>query len=192
MDIAIQQRKVIRTLSTAQILVGVGTSGTAAAGSLLVTSISKSESLAGLAQTMGVLGAAMMALPLAKVTQMGGRRLSLMSGYLIGVVGAILAIVGGTHRVLYLMLSGAFLVGAASAEVRDPVAGLDLLKDSLGSDDVCLRVSLCVADRAADGPSVRYRREKPAGVRVSRVGEELFGGGQGANSRRPARCEQVD
>ena len=115
LDIAIQQRKVIRTLSTAQILVGVGTSGTAAAGSLLVTSISKSESLAGLTQTMGVLGAAIMALPLAKLTQIGGRRLSLMSGYLIGVVGAILAIVGGTHRVLYLMLSGAFLVGAASA-----------------------------------------------------------------------------
>ena len=107
------QRKVIRTLSVAQILTGVGTSGTVAAGSLLVTSISKSESLAGLAQTTTVLGAAVMALPLAKLTQRGGRRLSLMSGYSIGVLGAILAILGGTHKILFLMLTGAFFVGAA-------------------------------------------------------------------------------
>jgi len=115
LEVAQQQRKVIRTLSAAQILNGVGTSGTVAAGSLLVTSISKSESLAGLAQTTTVLGAAMMALPLAKLTQKGGRRLSLMSGYSIGVIGAILAILGGTHKVLFLMLTGAFMVGAASA-----------------------------------------------------------------------------
>lgn len=115
MDRATHQRKVIRTLSAAQILNGVGTSGTVAAGSLLVTSISKSESLAGLAQTTTVLGAAMMALPLAKLTQIGGRRLSLVSGYLVGVVGAALAIVGGTHKILFLMLTGAFMVGAASA-----------------------------------------------------------------------------
>ncbi len=109
------QQKTIRTFSAAQILNGVGTSGTVAAGSLLVTSISKSESLAGLAQTTTVLGAAMMALPLAKLTQMGGRRLSLMSGFIVGVVGAILAILGGTHKILFLMLAGAFMVGAASA-----------------------------------------------------------------------------
>ncbi|MEI6649016.1 MAG: MFS transporter [Actinomycetes bacterium] len=115
MEINHQQRKVIKTLSTAQILNGIGTSGTVAAGSLLVTSISKSESLAGLAQTTTVLGAAVMALPLAKLTQRGGRRLSLISGYSVGVVGSILAIVGGTHKVLFLMLAGAFMVGAASA-----------------------------------------------------------------------------
>ena len=57
----------------------------------------------------------MMALPLAKLTQMGGRRLSLMSGFIVGVVGAILAILGGTHKILFLMLAGAFMVGAASA-----------------------------------------------------------------------------
>lgn len=115
MEIVAHQRKVIRTLSTSQVLNSVGTSGTVAAGSLLVASISKSETLAGLAQTTTVLGAAVMALPLAKLTQRGGRRLALMSGYSAGVVGAVLAILGGTHGILFLMLSGAFLVGAASA-----------------------------------------------------------------------------
>ncbi len=69
MENTAQQKRVIRTLSAAQILNGIGTSGTVAAGSLLIASISKSESLAGLAQTTTVLGAAMMALPLARLTQ---------------------------------------------------------------------------------------------------------------------------
>jgi MFS family permease len=126
-NIAQHQSKVIRTLSTTQVLTGIGTSGTVAAGSLLVASISHSETLAGLAQTTTVLGAAVMALPLAKLTQRGGRRLSLMSGYSIGVLGAILAILGGTHRILFLMLSGAFFVGAASASAYQArFAAIDL------------------------------------------------------------------
>ncbi|MEN9325342.1 MAG: hypothetical protein RL414_1096 [Actinomycetota bacterium] len=115
LDRQTHQHKVVRTLSAAQVLTGVGTSGTVAAGSLLVASISNSETLAGLAQTTTVLGAAVMALPLAKLTQRGGRRFSLMSGYSLGIIGATLAILGGTHKILFLMLSGAFLVGAASA-----------------------------------------------------------------------------
>ena len=59
------QKKVVRTLATAQVLNGVGVAGTVAAGSLLVSSITDSETLAGLAQTFSVLGAAAMALPLA-------------------------------------------------------------------------------------------------------------------------------
>ena len=141
MEIASQQRKVIRTLSAAQILNGVGTSGTVAAGSLLVTSISKSESLAGLAQTTTVLGAAMMALPLAKLTQKGGRRLSLMSGYSIGVIGAILAILGGTHKILFLMLTGAFMVGAASASgYQARFAAIDLATPANRSKNLSLVV----------------------------------------------------
>ena len=119
----------------------MGISGTVAAGSLLVTSISKSESLAGLAQTTTVLGAAMMALPLAKLTQKGGRRLSLMSGYSVGVIGAILAILGGTHKILFLMLSGTFLVGAASASgYQARFAAIDLATNENRSKNLSLVV----------------------------------------------------
>lgn len=141
MEIVTQQRKVIRTLSAAQVLNGVGTSGTVAAGSLLVASISKSESLAGLAQTTTVLGAAIMALPLAKLTQKGGRRLSLMSGYSIGVIGAVLAILGGTHKILFLMLTGAFMVGAASASgYQARFAAIDLATPANRSKNLSLVV----------------------------------------------------
>jgi MFS family permease len=124
------QKKVVRVLATAQILSGVGGAGTVAAGSLLVSAISKSETLAGLAQTSGVLGAAAMALPLSRLTQRGGRRLGLSTGYAVGLVGALFAIVGGTERILFLMLFGTFLLGAASAAgYQARFAAVDLATD---------------------------------------------------------------
>ena len=109
------QNKVVKTLAAAQVLSGVGVAGTVAAGSLLVSSITDSETLAGLAQTSAVLGAAALALPLARLTSKGGRRLALSVGYCAGVVGSVLAILGGAHRNIVLMLMGTFLVGAAAA-----------------------------------------------------------------------------
>jgi len=109
------QKRTIKVLATTQILSGVGVAGTVAAGSLLVSSISNSETLAGLSQTTSVLGAAAMAIPLSKLTQRGGRRLGLSVGYSIGLVGAAFAIFGGSQRILIAMLFGTFMVGAASA-----------------------------------------------------------------------------
>ena len=109
------QHRVVRTLAAAQVLSGVGVAGTVAAGSLLVSSITDSETLAGLAQTSAVLGAAALALPLARLTAKGGRRLGLSVGYFSGVIGSVLAVLGGAHRNIVLMLMGTFMVGAASA-----------------------------------------------------------------------------
>ncbi len=109
------QEKTVKVLATAQVLNGVGVAGTVAAGSLLVASITDSETLAGLAQTSSVLGAAALALPLARLTAKGGRRLALSVGFLSGVVGSIFAILGGQQKNIFFMLMGTFLVGAASA-----------------------------------------------------------------------------
>ena len=113
--IATQQAKTVKVLASAQVLNGLGVAGTVAAGSLLVASITDSETLAGLAQTSSVLGAAALALPLARLTAKGGRRLALSVGYVAGVVGSLLAILGGAEENLILMLLGTFFVGAASA-----------------------------------------------------------------------------
>lgn len=109
------QDRTVKVLATAQVLNGVGVAGTVAAGSLLVASITESETLAGLAQTSSVLGAAALALPLARLTARGGRRLALSTGFIAGVVGSLLAITGGAQKNIVLMLMGTFLVGAASA-----------------------------------------------------------------------------
>lgn len=113
--VLLQQKRTIKVLAIAQVLNGLGVAGTVAAGSLLVSSITDSETLAGLAQTSSVLGAAALAIPLARLTARGGRRLALSVGYLSGVIGSLLAIIGGTTKLLSFMLLGTFLVGAASA-----------------------------------------------------------------------------
>jgi MFS family permease len=124
------QKRTIKVLATTQILSGVGVAGTVAAGSLLVSSISNSETLAGLSQTTAVLGAAAMAIPLSKLTQRGGRRLGLSVGYTVGLIGAAFAIFGGSQRILIAMLLGTFLVGAASASgYQARFAATDLADD---------------------------------------------------------------
>ena len=124
------QQKVIKVLASVQVLAGIGSAGTVAAGSLLVASITDSETLAGLAQTSSVLGAAAMALPLSRLTQRGGRRLGLSVGYFVGAIGALSAIIGGTKEILIFMLLGAFLIGAASASgYQARFAATDLAMD---------------------------------------------------------------
>jgi len=124
------QGKTVKVLATAQVLNGVGVAGTVAAGSLLVASITNSETLAGLAQTSSVLGAAALALPLARLTSRGGRRLALSVGLIAGVIGSLLAIFGGSRENIYLMLTGTFLVGAASAAgYQARFAAIDLTTD---------------------------------------------------------------
>lgn len=128
------EKRVVKVLASAQVLNGIGVAGTVAAGSLLVTSLSHSETWAGLAQTSAVLGAAAMALPLSRLTQRGGRRLALSTGYLAGVVGAILAIIGGATGILEVLLLGTFLLGAASAAgYQARFAAVDLASDETRS-----------------------------------------------------------
>jgi len=124
------QRKVVKTLALSQVLNGVGIAGTIAAGSLLVASITESETLAGLAGTSAVLGAAAMALPLARLTAKGGRRLALSTGYITGAIGSIIAITGGAQNNVLVLLIGAFLVGSASAAgYQARFAAIDLATD---------------------------------------------------------------
>ena len=124
------QHRTVRTLASAQVLSGVGVAGTVAAGSLLVSSITDSETLAGLAQTSAVLGAAALALPLARLTARGGRRLALSVGYTAGAIGSIFAILGGAQSNIFLMLLGTFMVGAASAAgYQARFAAIDLATD---------------------------------------------------------------
>ena len=124
------RRNTLRTLSIAQIISGLGVAGAVPAGALLVLDISGSEALAGLAQTCSVLGAALMAIPLARITQRGGRRAALSTGYGIGAVGALLTVIGGSMRIFPLVYIGILLVGAASASsYQSRFAATDLAEE---------------------------------------------------------------
>lgn len=118
-------------------LLGIGTASTVAAGSLLMAKVTGSESLAGLAQTFSVIGAAILALPLARLTMRGGRRLALTFGYGSGVVGATLAVLGGITELWPLILLGTLFVGgAAAAGYQARFAATDLAEDSRKAQDL--------------------------------------------------------
>ncbi len=115
LDVAVVQRRTIGTLSVTQVFSGVATAGAIPAGSLIAASLVDSEAVAGLAQTSGVLGAAVLALPLARTAMSRGRRASLSLGFGVGAVGAVVVTVAATLRLLPLVLVGCFLVGSATA-----------------------------------------------------------------------------
>ncbi len=109
------QRRTVATLAASQMFGGIAVAGSVAAGALLAASIADSEAVAGLAQTAGVLGAALFALPLARIALSRGRRAALATGYGLGAVGAGIVITGAVYRNLVLVLVGCMLVGVASA-----------------------------------------------------------------------------
>jgi MFS family permease len=109
------QRRTITVLSIGQVFGGIAVAGSVAAGSLIAASVADSEAAAGLAQTAGVLGAAVLALPLARIVLGRGRRLALATGYGIGAAGALIVVLAAVTRSLPLVLLGCFFVGVASA-----------------------------------------------------------------------------
>lgn len=108
------QRRTLSSLSIAQMFSGIAVAGSIPAGALIAAGLG-GDAAAGLAQTAGVLGAALLALPLARLALSKGRRASLTTGYGIGAVGAALVVAAGAARSLPLVLVGCVLLGVASA-----------------------------------------------------------------------------
>ncbi|MFY9330779.1 MAG: MFS transporter [Candidatus Nanopelagicales bacterium] len=114
-DVPAVQRRSLAVLSSAQVLGSLAVAGAVAAGALIAAGVSGSEAAAGLAQTFGVVGAAIMALPLARLALSRGRRASLAAGYGIGALGCLVVISGAIWWSLPLVYVGCLLVGVATA-----------------------------------------------------------------------------
>lgn len=109
------QRRTVTTLVGTQVLVGVGVSAGAAVGALLAEQTSGSEDLSGLGGTFQVLGGALIAIPMAHVMAARGRRWGMLTGYLIGITGALTIIGAGVLNNFPMLLVGATLFGGANA-----------------------------------------------------------------------------
>lgn len=109
------QRRAVPTLVTSQALGGVGIASGIAVGSLLARDLSGSTTLAGLSQTATVLGAALLAVPLARYAARAGRRPALSTGYLVGLAGAALILLAAEVGSFALLMVGSLLFGGASA-----------------------------------------------------------------------------
>ncbi|TFD52342.1 MFS transporter [Cryobacterium sp. Hh11] len=109
------QKRVVRVLVAGQILGGVGMGATLSLGALLAAELSGSSAWSGMAATMSTLGAAVVAVPLARMAQARGRRISLATGSLTAGVGATLAITAVSINIFPLLLLALMLLGAGSA-----------------------------------------------------------------------------
>ncbi|HMM95001.1 MFS transporter [Phycicoccus sp.] len=109
------QRRTVRTLVGSQMLGGVGLSAGVAVGALLAEQVSGSARWAGLGGTFQVLGAALVAVPMARVMAARGRRPGLVLGYALATVGAAGLITAGVVRNFPLLLVSSLLFGGATA-----------------------------------------------------------------------------
>lgn len=109
------QRTTLRVLVASNVLGGVGVASGLAVGALLVESTSGSTSLAGLAPTAMTIGAAALAVPLARLAETSGRRTSLSTGYLFAIAGAVLTIVAALAGSTVLVLVASVLFGGGTA-----------------------------------------------------------------------------
>lgn len=109
------QRRAVPVLSAAQVLGGVAVASGIAVNGLLAQELSGSTSLSGLAQSMSVIGAAVLAVPLARLAGRHGRRPALAAGYAVGTAGAVLSLLAGIGGQFWLLLIGAVLFGGGSA-----------------------------------------------------------------------------
>jgi MFS family permease len=115
LDLRPIQRRTVATLVGTQVLVGVGVSAGAAVGALLAEQTSGSADLSGLGGTFQVLGGALVAIPMAHVMAGRGRRWGMLTGYLIGIAGAVAIIVAAATGSFALLLVGTTLFGGANA-----------------------------------------------------------------------------
>ncbi|HEV7211054.1 MAG TPA: MFS transporter [Blastococcus sp.] len=114
-DTARTQRRTVGVLSGGVALGGLGVTVGITVGGLLARDVSGTDTAAGLGQTAGVLGAAVIAVPLARISDRAGRRAGLVTGYAVAIAGALLAVTAAAHASLPLLLVGLFAFGAATA-----------------------------------------------------------------------------
>ncbi len=115
LDVGRVQRRTVGALSAAVALGGVGVTVGITVGGLLARDVAGSDTAAGLGQTAAVLGAAVIAVPLARISDRAGRRAGLAAGYGLAVLGAAVTVMAAVASSLVLLLLGLFVFGAASA-----------------------------------------------------------------------------
>jgi len=114
-DVPAVQRRTIRVLLGTQVIFAVVMAMASPVTALLVQDFTSSPALAGLAQAATIAGGVLAAVPLAELTVRRGRRVGVVSGYLVAGIGAVLVVLGGVVQVFAMVLVGTTLVGAAVA-----------------------------------------------------------------------------
>jgi MFS family permease len=102
-------------LVIAQLLCGGGIASGVAVGGVLAEKLSGAMGVAGFAQTASVVGAGLMAIPLARLASRSGRRWSLSLGFGTAAIGALLILVAVADRQFWLYMIAMLLFGSGTA-----------------------------------------------------------------------------
>lgn len=114
-DVVRVQRRTLSVLSAGVALGGVGVTVGITLGGLLARDVAGTDTAAGLGQTAAVLGSAVIAVPLARISDRAGRRAGLVAGYALAVLGSLVTVVAAALSSLSLLLAGLFAFGSATA-----------------------------------------------------------------------------
>lgn len=98
-----------------QLLAGVGVATGMALAAILTTDLTGALAMGGLAQSSSVLGAAIVAVPLAKLAVRSGRHVALATGYALACVGALTVIGAAASGFAPLVFLGLAAFGAGAA-----------------------------------------------------------------------------
>ncbi|MET4638307.1 MFS transporter [Mycetocola sp. 2940] len=140
-ELAALQRRSVWLLSAGQVLGGFAVGATLSLGALLAADISGSDAWSGMAATMSTLGAAIAAIPLARIAVRHGRRVALGGGALVSALGASLTIVAATVRSFPLLLLALALLGTGVAVgLQARFAATDLASDRTRGRDLSIVV----------------------------------------------------
>lgn len=102
-------------LIIAQLFAGAGIASGYAVGGLLAEQITGKTAMAGFAQMSVILGAGLIAYPLAVLAGKRGRRTALTLGFSIGAAGALVVLLGVTLQLLPVFMLGMMMCGSATA-----------------------------------------------------------------------------
>ncbi|PTT17764.1 MFS transporter [Microbacterium sp. HMWF026] len=114
-DLVATQRRTVGVLAAGQVLTGVAFGATLSLGALLAADLSGQEALSGFATASVTLGAALTAIPLARVAGRRGRRFALTTGNLAALAGIVVVIAAAATRAFPMLLVGIALIGAGNA-----------------------------------------------------------------------------
>ncbi len=139
--IAAIQRRTVLTLSLGQVLGSIAFGSTVSLGALLARHVTGSDALSGLATASATLGAAFLAIPLARAAIRRGRRTALTLGNLLSLAGIGVVILGAAVAVFPLLLAGFLLIGAGNAgNLQARFAATDLAPPAHRARDLSLVV----------------------------------------------------
>ena len=148
------QRRVVISLSLAQLFSGLGHGAGLAIGSLLAVELTGSEALAGTSTMAISLAAALSALPLAGAAARSGRRRALVTGLLLALLGSALMALAPVTGSFAVLLAGSALLGVGNAaNLQARFAAVDLAEPQHRGRDLAFVVwSITVG--AVAGPNL--------------------------------------